>query len=42
MRLGTLDEHKVFVEETEEIFKNFTELSVTHVHFESHNAGSSA
>jgi len=42
MRLGTLNEHKVFVEETEEIFKNFTELSVTHVHFKSHNAVSSA
>jgi len=42
MRLGTLDGHKVFLEETEEIFKNFTELSVTHVHFKSHNTVSSA
>jgi len=41
MRLGTFDEHKIFVEETEEIFKHLTELSVTHVHFKSHNAVSS-
>jgi len=37
MRLGTLDEHKVFVEETEEIFKSFTELYITYVHFKSHS-----
>lgn len=42
MRLGTLDEHKIFVEETEEIFKNLTELTVTHVHFKSHNTVSAA
>jgi hypothetical protein len=38
MRLGMLDNHKVFVEETEEVFKRFTELSVTHVHFKLHSA----
>ena len=37
MRLGSLSEHKVFVDETEEIFKSLTELSVTHVYFKSHN-----
>lgn len=42
MRMGTLDEHKVFVEESEEIFKSLTDLSVSHVHFKSHNAVSSA
>ncbi|KAI9448760.1 hypothetical protein F5148DRAFT_698813 [Russula earlei] len=36
MRLGTLDDHKVFVEECEEIFKNFRELSVAHVTFKAH------
>jgi len=38
MRLGTLDSHKVFVKETEEVFKNFRELSVAHVHFKPHDA----
>jgi hypothetical protein len=38
MRLGTLDGHRIFVEESEAIFKNLTELSVTHVHFKSHDA----
>jgi hypothetical protein len=42
MRLGMLDGHKVFVEETEEIFKSLTELSVTHVHFKPHSAQSSS
>jgi hypothetical protein len=38
MRLGMLDEdeHRLFVEETEEIFKNLTEVSVGHVYFKSH------
>ncbi|KAH9983280.1 hypothetical protein BJV74DRAFT_626431 [Russula compacta] len=36
MRLGTLDAHKVFVKETEEIFKSFTELTIAHVHFKPH------
>lgn len=38
MRLGTLDGHKGLVEETEEVFKSFTELSVAHVHFKLHDA----
>jgi len=42
MRLGTLDEHSKFLEEAEEIFKNLTELSITHVHFKLHGALSSA
>ena len=42
MRLGTLDEHKVFVEETEEIFKSLTDLYITYVHFKSHSVPSSA
>ena len=42
MRLGTLDEHKVFLEETEEIFKSLTELSIAHVYFKSHGAPSVA
>jgi hypothetical protein len=41
MRLGMLDEHKVFVEETEEIFKGLTELFVTHVHFNRHTVARS-
>ena len=41
MRLGTLDEHKVFVEETEEIFKSLTELYITYVHFRPHGVQSS-
>ncbi|KAH9059118.1 hypothetical protein EDB87DRAFT_1624778 [Lactarius vividus] len=36
MRLGTLEEHKVFVQETEEIFQTFEELFVTHVYFKPH------
>jgi hypothetical protein len=40
MRLGMLDDHKVFVEDIEEIFKGFKELSVTHVHFNRHSAQS--
>jgi len=38
MRLGTSDEHKVFVKECEEIFANFRELSVAHVYFKPHEA----
>lgn len=38
MRLGTLDAHKVFVEECEEIFQNFRELSVAHVQLKPHDA----
>jgi hypothetical protein len=38
MRLGTLDAHKVFVEDCEEIFKSFHDLSVTHVHFKPHES----
>ena len=42
MRLGTLDEHKTFLEQAEEIFKSLTELSIKHVYFKSHGALSSA
>jgi hypothetical protein len=42
MRLGMLDEHKVIVEEVEVMHKSFTDLSMTHVHFKSHGAQSSA
>jgi len=38
MRLGTADEHQVFVKECEEIFANFRELSVAHVYFKPHEA----
>ncbi|KAH9983277.1 hypothetical protein BJV74DRAFT_851115 [Russula compacta] len=38
MRLGTLDAHKVFVDETEEVYKNFRELIIAHVHFKPHEA----
>ncbi|KAI9438435.1 hypothetical protein BJY52DRAFT_1323813 [Lactarius psammicola] len=36
MRLGTLEDHKVFVQECEEIFQKFEELFVSHVHFKLH------
>jgi len=36
MRLGTLEEHRVFVQECEPIFEKFVELFVTHVHFKLH------
>ena len=36
MRLGTLEEHKVFVKESEPIFEQFVELYVSHVHFKLH------
>jgi hypothetical protein len=42
MRLGMLDEHKVFVEEVEVMFKSFTDYTMAHVHFKSHGAQSSA
>ncbi|KAH9959504.1 hypothetical protein BGW80DRAFT_1464756 [Lactifluus volemus] len=38
MRLGTLESHKVFVQETEEIFKNMKELIVAHVPLKRHDA----
>ncbi|KAI9444526.1 hypothetical protein H4582DRAFT_1909456 [Lactarius indigo] len=40
MRLGTTEEHKVFVEETEEIFQAFEELFVNHVYFKPHETTS--
>jgi hypothetical protein len=40
MRLGTLDDHKVFVEETEEIFKGLTDLHITYANFKLHSAPS--
>jgi hypothetical protein len=36
MRLGTLEDHKVFVQETELVFENVLELHVSHVHFKLH------
>ena len=36
MRLGTLEEHRVFVQESEPIFEQFVELYVSHVHFKLH------
>lgn len=36
MRLGTLEEHKIFVQESEPIFEQFEELFVSHVHFKLH------
>jgi hypothetical protein len=36
--LGMLDEHKVFVEETEEVLKSMTELFAMHIHFKSHSS----
>jgi hypothetical protein len=41
MRLGTLDDHKVFVEETEEIFKGLTDLHIAYAPFKLHGAPSS-
>jgi hypothetical protein len=41
MRLGTLDEHKVYVEEAEVTLKSFVELYISHVHFKSHSTVSS-
>jgi hypothetical protein len=37
MNLGTLDAHKVFVEECNDIFNSFRDLSVTHVRFKPHD-----
>ena len=42
MRVGTLDEHKVYVKEAEDIFKSLTDLYITYVHFKSHSVPSSA
>ena len=39
--MGSLNEHKTLVEDTEEIFNNLTEISFTHVDFKSHRAQSS-
>ncbi|KAF8257456.1 hypothetical protein EI94DRAFT_1292015 [Lactarius quietus] len=36
MQLGTLEEHRVFVQESEPIFEQFVELFVSHVHFKLH------
>jgi len=36
MRLGTLEEHRIFVQESEPIFEQFVELYVSHVHFKKH------
>ena len=36
MCLGTLEEHRLFVQECEEIFQKFEELFVSHVHFKPH------
>lgn len=36
MRLGTLEEHRIFVQESEPIFEQFVELYVSHVHFKLH------
>jgi hypothetical protein len=38
MRLGTLDSHQVFVKEAEELFKNFRQLTVAHVHIKRHGS----
>jgi hypothetical protein len=40
MRLGMLDGHEVFVEETEEVLKSMTELIAMHIHFRSHTSSS--
>lgn len=36
MRLGTIEEHKVFVQESEEIFEKFDELFAEHVYLKLH------
>ena len=36
MNLGTIEEHKVFVQESEQIFESFTELYISHVPFKLH------
>jgi hypothetical protein len=38
MRVGTLDTHEVFVNEAEELFKNFRDLIVAHVRVKRHGA----
>jgi hypothetical protein len=36
--MGTIDSHKILVQEAEAIFERFRELTVAHVHFNLHEA----
>jgi hypothetical protein len=36
--MGTIDSHKVFVEDCEKIFEHFRELTIAHVHCKRHGA----